>query len=212
MPGDYEVQLGSGAQRRSDGVIASVTPQSNPRVVLHAYAAGAIRVRIEDLDVYDRSTLSVIAQRPDEPALLGNLQGDTVVFDPVPLGTYRVSIDAERPGAIEQVEIARDGQVAELSLALGAPHRLQGRVVDEAGYGVPETWVYASAEPAFGIASPTQPALSDEDGWFTLKGLREGRYALDAQGAWGEGRLPDVASNSDDLVIRIAPFAARSRN
>jgi hypothetical protein len=133
--------------------------------------------------------------------LAGQFRGDAFVFDPIGLGDYDVFADADPSGSRKHVTLSQDGQQAELTLELPRLHDLQGRVVDEDGYAVPDVWVSASRIQEFGFALPTEPALTDGDGRFTLNRLVPGRYSLDASGAEHKGHLDLVASDSRNAVV-----------
>lgn len=208
-PGDYEVLLAA-MPARTDSVHVQVSSEAPARVVFRTHEEGAIRVRIEGSDSFDPATFSVIAKTSDGVLLPGQLRGDTFSFDPLPLGRYEIFCDGHPQGTTQQVELARDGEVAELTLALPALHTLNGRVVDDTGLGVPEVWVRAVREQNAGFALPTEAVLTDDDGAFSLSGLVPGRYTLHVSGAEAEGRLQGVASDGRQVIVRTERFGLLS--
>jgi hypothetical protein len=170
---------------------------------------GAIRVRMAG-GSFDPQTFSVVASRPNELPLLGELRGDAFVFDPVPLGSYAVLCDSVRSSSTEHVELTRDGEVAEITLALGEPQTLQGRVIDDTGQAVPDAWVRASRVHKFSFAQSTEPALTDGDGGFVLGGLVPGLYTVVVSGGEGEGRRDGVESGNTNVVVTLERFGSIS--
>jgi hypothetical protein len=207
--GDYEVQLAA-SPARTDSVRVGVSPEASPRVVFRTHEEGAIRVRIEGPEGFDPATFSVLAMTPGEMPLQAQLRGDAFVFDPVPLGRYEVFCDSDPAGTTQHVALTRDGQVAELTLALAELHGLSGRVIDDAGQAVPEVWVRVVREQTVGFALPTQPVLTDDEGGFSLSALVPGHYTLDVSGARAEGRLLGVASDSRQVVVHTQSFGLLS--
>jgi protocatechuate 3,4-dioxygenase beta subunit len=206
-PGDYEVQL-MGVPPRADGVRVHASLESSPEVSLRIHEEAAIHVRIIGPGSFDRSTFSVIASRPNQSALLGQLRGDAFVFDHVPLGSYDVFTDSDPASSAEHVTLSRDGEVAEIRLTLSGSHSLRGRVVDASGQAVPDAWVHASREQKFSFAQSTDPVLTDGDGGFLLSGLVPGLYTLAASGGRSEGHIERVASDSTDAVVRVQSFGS----
>jgi hypothetical protein len=199
-PGDYAVQILS-ALPQADPVTVHATLQSPPDVALRLHEQAAIRVRMVSSASVDPSTYSVLASGPRQVVLTAQPRGDALVFDAVALGDYEVFLDSDPNGSRRHVTLSRDGEVAEFTLELPQLHRLQGRVIDEEGQALPDAWVRASREQAFGFVHPTEPVLTDGDGRFALKGLVPGRYSLDVSGSEHEGHLDRVASDSTDAVV-----------
>ncbi len=199
-PGDYTVQT-LGVLSQVDPVTVHATLESSPEVTLRLHEQGAIRIRIVSPASFDPSTFSLMASRPNQPALMAQLSGDAFVFDPIPLGDYDVFIDSDPSRSRKRVTLSRDGEVVELTLEMPQLHSLEGRVVDQGGAALPEAWVRASREREYGFASPTEPVLTDNDGRFVLKGLVPGRYSLDASDGEQRGHLDRVASDGTNVVV-----------
>jgi hypothetical protein len=207
--GEYEVALVS-EPPRTEPVRVHLNSERTARVVLRTHAEAAIRVRLDGAQRFDAATLSVTAARSGAPPLRGELKGDTFVFDAVPLGVYDVRGDFGAASAAQRVPLTRDGEIAELTLALPDAHSIRGVVVDEEGNAVPDAWVRASTELASGAPAVTQAALGNSDGAFIVSGLAPGRYTLSARAAQGEGQLPDVQSDSAPATVRVRTFGSIS--
>ncbi len=86
---------------------------------------------------------------------------------------------------------------------------LSGRVVDLGGHGVPDATVLLTAPPTLRVGQKGREVVTDEDGRYTLAGLREGSWVL---GVSADGFLPaeerevgiahSKARELDDLVLR----------
>jgi protocatechuate 3,4-dioxygenase beta subunit len=208
-PGDYAVQI-LGVPAQADAIPVRATLESSPDVELRLHDQATLRVRIEGPGSFDASTFSLMASSPNQPALAGQLRGDAFVFDPIGLGEYEVFADSDPAGSRKHVTLSRDGELAELTLELPKLHSLQGRVLDEDRHAVPDVWVSASRVQQFGSARPTEPALTDGDGRFTLNGLVPGQYSLDASGGEHKGHLDRVASDSTNAVVSAQSVSSAS--
>lgn len=208
-PGDYDVQA-AGVPPRTDAVRVQLSFESSPDVTLRMHPLGALHVRMLGGEGFDPRTFSVIASRPNQSPLWGELRGEAFVFDPVPLGSYEVLCDSVPGASAQRVTLTRDREIATISLALPELQSLEGRVIDDAGQAVPDVWVRAARVQKFTFAEPTEAALTEGDGGFVLDGLVPGAYTLVVSGGEGEGRLDGVASGSTNVVVPIQRFGSLS--
>ncbi len=199
-PGDYECAIGHGIPLRSDAVRVALTEASSPRIVLHAYAEAAMRVRIADAEQFDLQALPLVA-RGKAGAVFGQLEGDELVFEPLALGSYELVSESGSPGSGTLVELTREGEVARLTLSLPTAHTLSGRVVGDDGQAIPDAWVRAVLMSRDARVRPVTPVLTDAEGAFSLAGLLPGRYRLTVSSAQGQAQLDDVASDSRGVVV-----------
>jgi protocatechuate 3,4-dioxygenase beta subunit len=206
-PGDYECAIGYGLPLRSDSVRVAVSEEAAPHVILNAHGEGAIRVRIEDPDSFELQALPLVA-RGKAGTLLGELEGDEFVFEPLALGRYEIANESSPPGAGRLVELTRDGQVAELTLVMPSPDTLSGRVLGEDGQGIPDAWVRASLASLNALPRPVTPVLTDAEGVFSLTGLLPGNYRLVVSSSQGEAQLDEVASDSHDVLVRLPSYGS----
>lgn len=209
VAGDYECTIGPGVPPRSDRVRVAVSSESAPDIVLREHAEGTIRVRIENAERFELPALLLLAQGNEE-AVLGELHGDEFVFEALALGVYEVLSDSERPGSGRRVELTRAGEVAELRLTLPAAHAISGRVVDDAGQGIPDAWVRASGTSEYAHIRAATPVLTDSGGAFSLQGLLPGRYRLTAVSGGGEAQVEGVASDSDAVLVHLSTYGSLS--
>lgn len=209
-PGDYDCVIGSGVPSRSDSVRVAVSADGTPRVVLRAYAEGSIRVRVEGSTDLELRSLAVVARSPEQ-LLVAEPRGSELVFEPVRLGAYEIALDSEEPGSGRRVELTQPGEVAHLNLSLPASQTISGRVVDEAGQGVPDAWVTVAGTSPFAQLRPSTPVLTDADGGFAIPGLLPARYQLTASSG---RRIAELELESDShgaiMTLRDAPTSSAS--
>lgn len=203
QPGAYECIIASSGPPRSERVRVTLSAESAPPLVLHAHPEGAIRVRLEGTRDFELRTLALMARGP-RATLLGELRGDEVVFEPVALGSYEVALESAPPGSGRRVELSQPGQLVQLSFELPAPHTLSGRVVDESGQGLPDTWVRVHGTSPYAQLRPSTPVLTDAEGAFSVLGLVPARYQLHASKGALQAELDEVASDSRDVTVTLA--------
>jgi len=208
-PGTYDCRTGPGDPPRSNGVLVAVSPESAPRVVLHAHDEGAIRVSIAHSERFELPTLAVVA-RGAKRAVVGELRGNIFVFEPLALGTYEVAIESAPPGSGRPVELRRPGQILELTLALPSPDTISGRVVDEKGQAVPDAWVRVAGTSPYAQFRPMTPVLTDGEGAFSVMGLVPARYQLSVSSAAGRAEIDEVGSASSSLLVTVRDVGAPS--
>jgi protocatechuate 3,4-dioxygenase beta subunit len=201
VPGEYSCVIGSGLPARSDSVRAAVGPGAAPRVVLRAYATGALRVRLDGSGGFELRTLGVLA-RSAKQLLVAERRGDEFLFEQLVLGVYEVAIDSAAPGSGRRVELTRAGELLELSLPLPAPQTISGRVVDETGQGVPDAWISVVGGSSFEHLRPATPVLSDAVGEFVVSGLLPAQYELSASGGRRTAQL-ELPSGSQGVLVTL---------
>lgn len=206
-PGDYECAIGHGLPARSESVRITVTEQSSPRVVLRAHREGTLRVRIEGAGSLDLQALALVA-RSKGGAMLGELVGDEILFEPLALGSYEIASESSTAGSGTLVELTREGQIAELTLPLPSAHTLTGRVVDDDGQGIPDAWVRATLTTRNALFRPVTPVLTGGDGAFALPGLLPGSYRLVVSSSGGEAQLDGIASDRSDVLVRLPSYGS----
>jgi len=209
LPGDYECQLRSDSAEMSDSVEVSISAESSPRVLLRSYPSATLRVMVDADSKLQLGAISVFAKRKGSAPLLARQAGGAFVFDPLPLGSYDVSLDPAVPGAALRVEVARPGEVLEVRLAGISSRTLTGRVIDERGQGVSDAWVRVAGDSPNSQARPAAPVLTDPQGEFTVEGLLPGRYRVDANSARGEGLLSDALAG-ESVTVTLRTFGSLS--
>jgi protocatechuate 3,4-dioxygenase beta subunit len=207
LPGAYDCAIGQGVPLRSDSVRVAVTEAAAPHVILRAYPEGALRVRIENAAQFELQALPLVARGKTE-AVLGELEADAFVFEPLALGRYEIASESAAPGSGQVVELTRAGEVVELTLQLPSAHTISGRVVDDDGQGVPDAWVRAALASLDARVRPVTPVLTDGQGAFSLPGLVPGRYRLMASSGQGEALLDDVASDGRGVLLRLPSYGS----
>jgi len=93
------------------------------------------------------------------------------------------------------------------------PAEIFGRVVDDAGAGIPGVTLELTGTAAADGESVSRRGVSDQDGWWKLGGLPAGRYALTevqpsgyADGPETPGTAGGVAQQPDTIAgIELAP-------
>jgi len=202
--GKYQVRLVPDEPSRADPVGVIVSASSPSHLVIRTRAAGALRVQITNARNFDMAAMVVLAKPEQGDTLVGRHEGESFVFESIPLGGYEVSSEFDRT-AKARAQLTRDGQIVELSLQLSSPGRIEGQIVDETGQGVPDLWVRASAESDYSPSPPVTPILSDGAGAFSLPGLTPGRYTIQVSGEAGEAELNGIESNSRQVRLRLSP-------
>ncbi len=123
-----------------------------------------------------------------------------------PPNLFRVEASAEGwiGQVLKEVEL-KAGEVRELEIKLEPGQTIAGRVEDEEGIplaGVELTYSSSGMESGPFLYSAVRKAVSDSDGRFDLKGLKEGVYWIDASRAgYVEERMREVATGTDNLRI-----------
>jgi hypothetical protein len=205
--GDYDCTIGEGAPARSEAVRVSLEAGATARIELRQRPEAAIRARIEGAERYELSSLTLIATSSEGPHL-GELDGDALVFAPLSLGTYELTVEGAAPGSGQRVELTTEGELRDVQLTLPAPHTLAGRVVDDDGQGVPDAWVRASSSTEHAHLRPVTPVLTNAEGAFALPGLVPGLYRLSVDGREGQARLDDVPSDRRNVELRLHGYGS----
>jgi hypothetical protein len=195
-PGPYECLLRENSVARSESVRVTLKQGSAPpEVALRAGPTATLSLRLEGADALQLGAFAVVAERKGAAPLVAKRSGTDFVLEQIPLGVYEVKIEPEVPGGLRTVELARAG--AEVALSSSAPvaQALSGRVVDEAGNGVPDAWVRVAGASLYGALFPASAVLSDADGAFTIPGLLRGSYELSATSSRGQAQLDEVVND-----------------
>ncbi len=140
-----------------------------------------------------------------------SLEAGSFSFPEVPVGSWWVGpgaeLGAEVPAWGELVEVRPDEEQVELELQVWRGLTLAGRVVDAAGHALAKVIVVARETGAAGRAH----ANTDEDGTFTLRGLRPVEHEVTAGGP-GSGFPPTepvlAHPGRADLLLRVGPAGA----
>jgi hypothetical protein len=203
-PGPYECLLRENSVARSESVRVTLKQGSAPpEVALRASPTATLSLRLEGADALQLGAFAVVAERKGAAPLVAKRSGTDFVFEQIPLGVYEVKIEPEVPGGLRTVELARAG--AEVALSSSAPvaQALSGRVVDEAGNGVPDAWVSVAGASLYGALFPASAVLSDAEGAFTIPGLLRGSYELSATSSRGQAQLDEVVNDGRRVNVPL---------
>lgn len=191
------VELDVGATG-ADGVVLRALPMATIVAALPADAAELA------------SQLVAFAKNATGRLKSGKVEPGRFVFEHLPLGKYRVLLG---PSGLEldshDVTLASDGDVVEIQLTVPPPVEIGGRVLDDDGEPIGDAWVRASIAESVS-QQPTAagaPALSDETGRFSLRGLAPGRYDLKVTTPFGEGQLADVTGGTVEANVHVPRHA-----
>ncbi|MET0413726.1 MAG: carboxypeptidase-like regulatory domain-containing protein, partial [Polyangiaceae bacterium] len=179
-------------------------------VLLRARAAGTIQVSVSSPGG-DSGEHKVFARGSDGFALEGAPRQGGAVFERVPLGRYEVYADLPLAGASPVVvELERSEQVVDVEVRAARPISIEGRAVDEQGAPVIEAWVGVSpSDTTLRAPSATYPpALTDDEGAFTIPGLTPGEFTVQVRTATGEGERRGIAAGSTGVLVRVPDQAA----
>jgi hypothetical protein len=208
-PGDYDCLLRENDVERSEPVRVTLSPDAPPPVVaLRALLTASLHVRIENPDALQLDALAVLVQSKAFGPVLAERRRDTFVFEKLPLGRYEVMIEPDAPGRSRSVQLERPDTEIEMALSGLESSSLSGRVVDEAGNGVPDAWLQVSGASLYGALRPAAPVMSDADGTFTVPGLLPGQYRIQATSNRGEGELESAQSGGAAVSVPVRTYGS----
>ncbi len=120
-------------------------------------------------------------------------------------GPYRVEVNADgwQPEVVEEVKL-NPGEEKKLEFKLKPGNTIAGRVVDEAGMGVPRATVsYWSSDRSIPrLFASSREITTDRDGSFRFGSLKEGIYNLTASlPGYVKNRMKDVATGEENLEV-----------
>jgi hypothetical protein len=209
----YDVGIEGHGQERGQKVRVALRPGAEPRIVLRAYESGTIRVSLAGAVGAEAVVLAAPeGVEPGTSLLRAQPRAGRFVFDDVKLGTYRVYLGSATNSSA-RAALERDAQV--LDVELDAPKRcsISGSVVDDSGLPVPDAWVRASSDDDFTHAREASgaPVLSNTAGVFTIAGLFDGEYRLNASSGHSETALAGVRCGaSPGAGVRLVLGSAAS--
>ncbi|HKO50188.1 MAG TPA: carboxypeptidase-like regulatory domain-containing protein [Polyangiaceae bacterium] len=210
--GDYLVRVFSSGEPASDSLKVTLEPKHAASLLLKTFAFAAIRVSV-NANRDDRPfNVFITADNglPREPTL----DAGDFVFSNLPLGRYRAYIDSppQDPGQSPVATLSRDGQLERLTLSLPTTEVIAGRVLDENGAPVVDAWV--QVVPVDFDRDPTvgnrRPAVSDQQGQFTISGLPHGRYDVHAESSVGDAHARDIVSGDRSVSVTVTRHARLS--
>jgi hypothetical protein len=205
VEGEYECStalLEPSAPVESITLSAAAPP---PSVVLKSNAAGRIEVSIDGVSEASAVPWQVFARRGDYLPSIARPEGESFVFERLPLGQYVIDLGTSGSAVSARVTLERNQQVARVTLATPPLGAITGSVVDALGTPVVDAWVRATiADPMLsGVYRAGGPTLTDGRGEFTLSNLPGGRYDLWIKGNTGAANAKSIESGAQDVVIRI---------
>jgi protocatechuate 3,4-dioxygenase beta subunit len=155
----------------------------------------------------DWSVMNVL-QDPRRGAALNAVSGadGSFVLPSVPAATFRITATHGSTQATpSEPVVVTAGGVTEVEIPLGAGLTLAGSVVDGAGAPVAGAWVYATATTREGRWGGRQVgARSQSDGTFTVRGVSDGSWNLQAWAAGYAGQMvQNVAGGTSGHLIRL---------
>lgn len=212
-PGEYECKVTDYWQAQSAPVRVTLSPSSEPDIVLRTLSAGSIRVTLRDADSVSPTSINVWARSERAALAPAARQGSEFVFERLKLDRYLVFVETADEGAEASavpVTLEREGQVVSVELAVPPTHSISGHVLDERGVPVVDAWVLGSPANPTSLLDRSGPVLTDDRGAFTITGLLPGRYELHATSSWGKGFEPDIESGAEAIVVRVQNHTDRS--
>ncbi|HEU4577646.1 MAG TPA: carboxypeptidase-like regulatory domain-containing protein [Polyangiaceae bacterium] len=202
-PGEYEVGAWLGEFAGSELVPVTLDTGDAGNILLRVRAFASIRVTtVASGD--PPAALAVIARGP-RGFSQARRDGETFMFDRLELGAYAVFIGQSRdvPKDARRIELSRDGQVEEVSLALPEARSIAGFVVDGDLAPVSDARVRVSGTD-FSLGDEVQTmVLTDQQGAFSIPALLPGRYDLEASNEFGEAVAAAVLAGAQGLRIRL---------
>ncbi len=214
LPGDYEPSIsceGYQARDKYDRIV--VTTKDITDLVWEVDAGATIRGKvlarsgkpIEDADIWARTTGGAARARTgwggDESGRDGSYS-----LDGLKPGTYKLEVSSDKgagPKDGYKVEVTA-GATIEKDLILDDVGSIKGVVVD--ANGAPVTKINASAFLVGGGGRGWANREVDDNGAFTLEGLRPGEYRVNAQRGWSDAlKKPgttDDAKKGEKVVVK----------
>ena len=139
------------------------------------------------------------------------LQDGSALFEGLPAGDFQVLLRNEELGnARSEVTITSD-QLTELAIILPEVFTLQGVVMEADGSPVVGARVFARTQSRTSDRAShiSRNTATDEQGTFHFRGLPDARYQIsiyEAERYEELSQLSNVAANSDDLMVMLAPL------
>jgi hypothetical protein len=211
--GEHVARVTVGGEPASEAVSVTLGPDDAPPIILKTFGLGTIRVSLRD-EGADRP-FEIFATSERGIPLAATSDGSDVLFENLPLGRYRISVDSEPEDSDQssEVTLARDGQIERVTLSLPATHSIAGRVLDEHGTPVVDAAVRVSTA-ALGPSGPStahrQLAVTDDEGQFIIAGLSRGRYDVRVESAIGDGAAHGISAGVGSVHITVVRHARLS--
>jgi hypothetical protein len=219
LPGNYEPSVGCEGYRSRDKYDrVEITTKDVTDIVWEVDAGATIRGKvlarsgapIEDANVWARTTGGAARDRTgwggDESARDGaySLEG-------LKPGTYKLEVSSDKgagPKDGYKIEVVA-GATIEKDLILDDVGSIKGVVVDE--NGTPVTKINASAYLVGGGGRGWANRQVDDNGAFTLEGLRPGEYRVSASRGWSDSlKKPgttDDAKKGEKVIVKANQIA-----
>ena len=210
--GEHVARVFSGGEPASDSVTVIIEPNHAASLLLKTFAFGAIRVSVRANR--DDRPFKVFAAAENGLPREATLDAGDFVFANLPLGRYRTYIDSppRDPAQSPSATLSRDGQVERVMLSLPATEVIAGRVLDENGAPVVDAWVHVVPVDLDGdpTVASRRPAVSDQQGQFTVASLPHGRYDVHAESAIGDANARGILSGDRSVTVTVARHARLS--
>jgi len=204
-PGHYEFSLGSEQPLTAGSIeIAPADVDLGP-IVLRMPAAASILVTIAKSEMGQPSTFQVLAHKTGSPPAGAQATAEGQLFQDLPLGAYAVYFGptSQLPETAPRVSLTTDGELARVTLAPPPTLEIAGVVVDASGVPVPEIWLHAESADSPTARAPGVPALTNERGEFSLRGLIPGVYDVLSSGAEPLRLVESVNAGARGLIVHM---------
>jgi hypothetical protein len=207
LEGEYDFWIyGGRGQPLSAVVHAELTREAHSQIQLRAEPAATLRVGwAEGAALPDE--LTVLARKdadsvPYEAARAGRI----FTFEALPLGAYDVFAGQSDPAPrAKKAQLTKDGEVVDFTFVPSATEAVAGRLVDEQGVGLDDTWVTLRSRGGIvrGQLEQGSSVLTSADGAFSFTSLIPGEYELQAASSRGASALMNVKSGSSSVLLEL---------
>jgi hypothetical protein len=204
-PGLYEFSLGSEPALTAGSIEIAPADMDLGPIILHMPAAASILVTIADSEMGRPSTFQVLASKTGSPPVGAQATAEGHLFQDLPLGAYALYFGptSQVPETAPRVSLTTDGELARVTLAPPPNLEIAGVVVDALGVPVPEIWLYAESVDHLAGSVPGVPALTNERGEFSLRGLIPGAYDVLSSGTEPLRLAASINAGARDLIVHL---------
>lgn len=205
-PGDYTIRLGRDPVSDPPAIVVTSDGASAAPLVLRARPMATILAQMEGAQPARLGTFEVLARAANEfPVSAGVAPDGHARFD-LPLGQYAVYLGPTSgvPRDVRQVVLSADGETVEVRVPVPELLEISGVVLDEAGFPVPDEWVFAESTAIEGTGQPLgAPALTSERGEFTVQDVIPGAYRILTDRSRTHRTQEAVQAGARDVVLRL---------